>query len=131
MQTLFSSPFFNFQVQERERVVSWWIWLYVVVAVTLTAFIRFVWYISCMRRESTVIKSYEDTSQDAETGLLAWTSGISLYSKRKNGKTGPTSCNVSVVQRSRDTGWPLGDQHGIKEGKYSPSDSSRILIPID
>ena len=96
VQTVFSSPFFNFQAQERERVVSWWIWLYIVVAVILTALIRFVWYVSCKRRDSTVFKSYDDTSRDAEAGTSTWMSGISPFFQKDIWE----SCS-NMGQRSR------------------------------
>jgi len=42
--TLFSTTFFNFQVDRKGHVVSWWLWLYFLVTIFLSSIVLIWWY---------------------------------------------------------------------------------------
>lgn len=59
--TLFSTSFFNFQ--QPGKVVSWWVWLYWVVAVVLTVAIHLAWYFISRNKEQEIEQKFGGTDE--------------------------------------------------------------------
>lgn len=53
-QTFFSTTSFDFQANSDPSIVSWWLWLYFVVTVSLSIVIFLWWNISLRRKEQAV-----------------------------------------------------------------------------
>lgn len=68
-QTLFSTSFFNFQIGNEDRVVSWWIWLYFVVTCVLSAIIV-SWWILVSQRKAYAIEAAFGGEEEHKKSML-------------------------------------------------------------